>query len=124
LDKAGRYYIHFLLAVSALSAVVRLSAARLYTQMESERLSSPRVRRQRIWMGAGAIALSPAILLYSFWGPLRPWMWVTFGVGVLAGAEQFSAVRYYDFQRLLWHTRMFGVLSALTAAWIYLCFVR
>ncbi len=124
MDKAARYYVYFLLAICILTALTRLAATRLYAQLESERLQEPKARRHRVWIGVGAIALSPLILLYGFWGPVHPWMWLTVGLSILSGAEQWTAARCHEFPRMLWHTRIFGVISALLAVGIYVFFLR
>ncbi len=124
MDKAGHYYVWFLLVITALAAAVKLIAPRQYATIESDKLAEPRTRRRRLWMGAAVALLSPLILLYGLWGPLRAWMWLSVVVGVLSGAEQISAARFHEPHRMLWHTRVFGAISAAVTVGIYLFLLR
>jgi hypothetical protein len=124
LDSVGRYYIWLILVITGLNAAVRLARPRLFAEIESERLANPRTRRQRAWLGGGGLLLSPLLLLYGLWKPLRPWIWVSILAGVLSGAEQFAASRFPEFPYRLRQAKAFGFLSAVAAVAIYLLCLR
>jgi phosphatidylserine synthase len=123
LDNAGRFYIYFLLVITALSALLRLARPRQFAELESERLQEERARKRRKWLGMAALC-SPLILLYKFWAPLSAWMWLAAVVGTISGVEQVTSAHWHEQRQLLLHTRVFGVLSAVTAVCIYAFFVR
>jgi hypothetical protein len=124
LVSASQLYLWFLVVITGLTGVVRLAVPRQVAVIESERLANPVVRRRRWWIGWGGVLLSPAILLYAFWGPLHPWMWMAALVGFLSSAEQLFASRFHWERAMLWHARIFGVLSAVTAIAIWAFFIH
>jgi NAD/NADP transhydrogenase beta subunit len=124
LASAAAAYLWFLAAVSALDGALRMGRTRQIALLQSERLAEPKTRRRRTWIGLATVALSPFMLLYGLWHPIPHWMWISVVYGIIAGLEYLTSVQFSAYPQLVWHTRIFGVLSAAMAVTVYFGFLR
>ena len=122
MDKFARYYAWFLLIATGLPAVVRLTQARNFAHLTSERISDEKKRaRHRMWgwvslLGSGV--LIPVYFLYS----RQRWMIVAFFIGILTGAEMIGNAKSPRQESLTRQNFCFGFAYALAAAatWFFL----
>jgi hypothetical protein len=122
LDKFARYYAWFLLVATALPALVRLTQAKNFAHITSERISDEKRRaRHRMWgwvslIGSGV--LIPVYFLYS----RQLWMIVAFFIGILTGVEMIRNAQSPDQESLTRQNIFFGFGYALAAiaTWIFL----
>jgi hypothetical protein len=117
-------YLWFLLIVSALDSALRLGRTRQVAMLQSERLAQPNARQRRTWIGAATVALSPLFLLYGLWRPIPGWVWLSVAYGILAGLEYLTSVLFFQYSKLVWQTRVFGMISAAIALTVYFGFLR
>jgi len=120
----GRFYVWFLFVVSILTALARLGLPGQFAVMMSAKLADARKRNRQVLFGWIILAASPLILLYWFYGPLRAWMWVAAGMGILNGIEQLLSARYPDRASLAYLSRIFGAFNALAAILIWFLVLR
>ena len=122
MDKFARFYAWFLLLDTGLPAVVRLTQAKNFAQLTSERISDEKKRaRHRMWgwvslLGSGV--LIPVYFLYS----RQRWMIVAFFIGILTGAEMIGNAKSPEQESLARQNFYFGFAYALAAAatWFFL----
>lgn len=119
-----RIYAWVVLVAVGLPALFRLSIPRKYAELQSEKLSNPRSRKNQVRLGLVALLASPLILLYVFYGPLRTWMWLAVIVGVLSGIDQVSAPWFHQRRKLVTHTIVFGACGAAASVLIYFFLLR
>lgn len=120
----GRFYVWFLFAVSILTALARLGLPVQFAVMMSAKLADERKRRRQRFFGLAILLLSPLILLYGLYGPIRAWMWVATGMGILNGIEQLLSTAYPDRASLTYLSRIFGAFNALAAILIWFLVLR
>lgn len=118
MDKFGRWYIWFLLFVTALPALLRLLQTRRVAEMVSERMQDLKKRSRSRLFGiasvAGAFVLLPVYFLYS----RQAWLIIAFVVGILTGVEMIGNAARPEPESLVRQNRIFGWLYALTAVGI------
>lgn len=122
MDKFARYYSWFLLIATGLPAVMRLTQAKNFAQLTSERIRDEKKRaRHRMWgwvslLGSGV--LIPVYFLYS----RQRWMIVAFFIGILTGAEMIGNARSPEQESLTRQNLYFGFAYAVAAAatWFFL----
>ncbi len=124
MDKFGRYYVWFLLFVSAAPAVLRLVQTRQVAELVSERMLDEkrraRSRKMGWWSAIGSFVLVPVYIFYSH----QAWLVMAFVVGVLTGVEMIENARRPEPAMLVRQNRIFGWLYAATAAGIVVWLVR
>jgi hypothetical protein len=124
LDRFERYYVWFLLFISAAPAVLRLAQTRQVAELVSERMQDEKRRarsRKLGWWSAGAsCVLLPVYLFYS----RQAWLPMAFVVGVLTGVEMAGNARDPESASLVRQNRIFGWLYAVTAAGIVVWLIR
>ncbi len=122
MDKFGRYYAWFLLAATALPALVRLASPQKFAMLTSERISeAPKRARHRRWGWIsllGSVVLVPVYLFYSH----QRWLLVAFLIGVLTGVEMIRNSAAPEPDSLARQNRVFGVAYAACAliTWFFL----
>lgn len=123
MDKFGRYYSWFLLAATALPALVRLASPRQFAVLTSERIAdtSKRARHRRWgWISLlGSAVLVPVYLFYS-----QRWLLVAFAIGVLTGVEMIRNSAAPEADSLTRQNRAFGVAYAACALLTYFFLIR
>ena len=124
MDKFARYYVWFLLFISAAPALLRLAQTRQVAELVSERMQDAkrraRSRKMGLWSGVGSAVLLPVYLFYSH----QAWLLMAFVVGVLTGVEMVGNARSPEPASLARQNRIFGWLYAATAAAIVVWLVR
>jgi hypothetical protein len=120
----GRFYVWFLFVVAILTALARLGLPVQFAVMMSAKLADERKRRRQRFFGWVILVASPLILLYGLFGPIRAWMWVATGMGMLNGIEQLLTAAYPDRASLTYLSRIFGAFNALAAILIWFVGLR
>ncbi len=122
MDKFGRYYSWFLLAATALPALVRLAQPRQFAVLTSERIAGAGKRkRHRMWGWISLLGSAVLIPVYLFYSHQR-WLLVAFIIGVLTGVEMIRNSAAPEPESLTRQNRLFGVAYAGCAllTWFFL----
>ncbi len=124
MDRFGRYYVWFLLFISAAPAVLRLAQTRQVAALVSERLQDAkrrsRTRTMGLWSAIGSFMLLPVYIFFY----REAWLVMAFVVGVLTGVEMVGNARRPEPESLVRQNRLFGWLYATTAVGIVVWLVR
>ncbi len=124
MDRFGRYYVWFLLFISAAPAVLRLAQTRQVASLVSERLQDAkrrsRTRTMGLWSAIGSFMLLPVYIFFY----REAWLVMAFVVGVLTGVEMVGNARRPEPESLVRQNRLFGWLYATTAVGIVVWLVR
>jgi phosphatidylserine synthase len=124
LDKFGRYYAWFLLAATALPALVRLAQPRQFAVLTSERIADERKRgRHRLWGWVSLLGSALLVPVYFFYSHQR-WLLVAFIIGVLTGVEMIRNSAAPEPDSLTRQNRLFGVAYAACALITYFFLIR
>jgi hypothetical protein len=112
------------LVAMALPALFRLTLARRYAEMQSDKLSTPRTQRNQAILGWISLLGSPLIVLYGVFVHWYAWIWPSVVAGIVGGADSLASVWFVRRGKLLAHTLAFGVAGAAAAIWIYFFYLR
>lgn len=124
MDKFGRYYSWFLLAATALPALVRLAQPRQFAALTSERIADDRKRaRHRLWGWISLLGSALLMPVYFFYSHQR-WLLVAFLIGVLTGVEMIRNSAAPEPESLTRQNRLFGVGYAACALLTYFFLIR
>lgn len=124
MDKFGRYYAWFLLAATALPALVRLAQPRQFAVLTSERITDESKRaRHRLWGWISLLGSALLVPVYFFYSHQR-WVLVALIIGVLTGVEMIRNSAAPEPESLTRQNRMFGVAYAACALLTYFFLIR
>ncbi len=119
MDKFGRGYAYFLLAVCGIAALMRLLTTRRLAAINSLRLQLEGRRNRHRWAGIAVILGSLVLVPLYFFFRAQTWMLLAAGVGVLSGAEFVANAMAPRESSLVRQNQVFGGLYAVATILVY-----